>query len=337
MHPAWAARGSPRARAALPARGVARADRRTVRASVAQGFSGILNVDKPPGMTSHDVVAAVRRIARQRKVGHAGTLDPLATGVLLVCLGRATRVAEYLMRSPKTYRAEIRLGVTTTTDDAEGEVMARCQVALSRAQVEEVLQGFEGRIAQVPPRYSAIKRQGERMYALARRGIEVDPPARDVDVYALRLVGWAPPLCAIEVRCGPGTYIRALARDVGTALGCGAHLASLRRTSSGVFAASDAASLEAIEDAFQAGREAQILHPLDAALSDLPALQLGAQEARRVAMGQQVDGAPLAADPELARAYAPNGQFVAVLQRAPRTGGWRPSKVFVRPEEIPLE
>ena len=303
-----------------------------------KGLPGILNVDKPPGWTSHDVVAAVRRMARLRKVGHAGTLDPLATGVLLVCLGRATRVSEYLMRSQKTYKGAIHLGVSTTTDDAEGEITGETEVGVTRAQVETALQGFVGHIQQVPPRYSAIKRDGKRLYELARRGIEVDVPARPVDVYQLQIVDWAPPVVHVEVRCGPGTYIRSLARDLGTTLGCGAHLAGLCRLSSGSFKLSDAVRIEQLERAFATGTGAQYLYPLDAAFARWPALHLSFEMARRLAMGQPVaDGQGADAD-TLARAYAPGERFVALVYKDGHTGAWRPRKVFVQPEEIvPLQ
>jgi tRNA pseudouridine55 synthase len=243
---------------------------------------GILNVDKPLGMTSHDVVAAIRKMARPGgvsfsgsarrrpdtsgdrplKVGHAGTLDPLATGVLLVCLGRATRVSEYLMRSPKTYRATLELGVTTTTHDAEGEITSRSPVGMTLEDVAAALPAFVGSIQQVPPRYSAIKRGGRPLYELARQGIEVEVPAREVEVYALDLVTWEPPHLVLDVRCGPGTYVRALARDIGQALGCGAYLSALRRTSSGTFHVSEAVELEILRAAFDDGRVDEYLHPI---------------------------------------------------------------------------
>ena len=306
--------------------------------TLTRGLSGILNVDKPPGWTSHDVVAAVRRMARQRKVGHSGTLDPLATGVLLVCLGQATRVAEYLMRSQKTYRGAIHLGVSTTTDDAEGEITGRAEVRVKRAQAETALQGFVGHIQQVPPRYSAIKRGGKRLYDLARRGIDVDVPARPVDVYRLEIIEWAPPVVHVEVRCGPGTYIRALARDLGTTLGCGAHLAGLCRLSSGSFKLSEALGVEQLERAFAAGTGAQYLHPLDAAFFHLPALHLSLEMTRRLAMGQPVADVQGADADTLARAYAPGERFVALVYKDGHSGAWRPRKVFVQPEEIvPLQ
>ena len=305
-------------------------------------FCGILNVDKPPGPTSHDVVAAVRRFSGQRRVGHAGTLDPMATGVLLVCLGRATRVSEYLMASSKTYRAAIHLGITTKTDDLDGEITGKASAEVTLREVETVLERFIGRISQVPPMYSAIKRGGKPLYKLARQGITLQVPPRPVEIHDLRIAKWTPPLLQVVVRCGPGTYIRALARDLGQALGCGAHLASLRRTQSGQFAVEQAVSLERLRKAFAAGTEIEFLHPPDVALSHLPALHLDTETARRLAMGQRVKGPgetrwdASTSGSTQARAYGPGGQFVAVVSRDEKTGSWQPRKVFVRPEDILL-
>lgn len=313
--------------------------------------TGILNVDKPLGMTSHDVVAAIRKMAHQHRVGHAGTLDPLATGVLLVCLGRATRVSEYLMRSPKRYLAAVRLGITTTTDDAEGEVIGRSPAHVDREQVKEALRSFVGHIRQVPPRYAAIKQGGKPLYELARQGKAVEAPVREVDVYAVQIVGWAPPVVHLDVHCGPGTYIRAIARDLGAALGCGAHLAALRRTASGQFSADQASSLESLAAAFVSGSVAPLLYPLAAAFPHLPVLQLDLEQARRLAMGGAVEGpdrcttvkvfTDLASDPAgdegLAQCYAPGGRFMALVRYNPETGAWTPHRVFLQPDEIDLE
>lgn len=295
-------------------------------------YDGILNVDKPLGMTSHDVVAVIRKMAHQRRIGHAGTLDPMATGVLLVCLGRATRVSEYLMQSTKGYRAAVRLGISTTTDDAEGEVIDQSPVQVDREQVEAALRSFVGHIVQVPPRYAAIKRDGKPLYALARRGIPVEAPPREVDVYAVQVIEWAPPVVHVDVQCGPGTYIRAIARDLGALLGCGAHLAALRRTASGQFDAAHAVPLERLAAAFLAGDVGPLLYPLDAAFPHLPALHLDPDRARRLVMGQEIE-AP-AGDEGLARAYTADGQFVALVQMNPETGACKSHKVFLQPDEI---
>ncbi len=289
---------------------------------------GILNVDKPPGMTSHDVVLAVRKWSGERKVGHAGTLDPLATGVLLVCLGTATRVSEYLMASPKEYLAGVRLGVSTTTHDADGEVVHTSVVNVNRSQVEAAMAHLVGNISQVPPLYSAIKRGGRRLYKLARRGERVKVPARQVEVYELRITDWSPPDLELKIHCGPGTYVRALVRDLGAALGCGAHVTALRRVRSGRFTAREAVSLERVAEAFQKGEIASILYPLEAALEHLPAVYLSPAAARRLAAGGWVEH-PRAPAEGVVRAYGPDGRLIAVAFRDSQSGLLRPRKVFV--------
>jgi tRNA pseudouridine55 synthase len=295
-------------------------------------LSGILNVDKPPGMTSHDVVNAVRRMAGQRKVGHAGTLDPMATGVLLVCLGQATRVAEYLMAGRKRYRATVVLGMTTTTYDAEGDMVSRGgRVAFERVEIAAALDQFVGDIEQVPPIYSAIKRDGQPLYKLARQGQKLDLPPRSVVIDSIELLDWSSPSLTIEVACSPGTYIRSLAHDVGQFLGSGAYLASLVRLASGRSTLEQAVSLERLEEAFRHGQELDYLSPPDEALLDHPAILLDAVEARRVAHGQSVRRDPLKVsgdgDP-LCRAYSLEGEFVAIMIYHAETGAWRPKKVF---------
>jgi len=304
-------------------------------ASPQHAWNGILNVDKPSGLTSHDVVALVRRASQQRQVGHAGTLDPLATGVLLVCLGKGTRVTEYLMASPKTYRAGIHLGVTTTTDDAEGEVVAQSPVEVSYAEIQRTVLQFVGRIDQTPPAYSALKRGGQRLYKLARRGQTPELSPRPVEIYELQVEQWTPPVLHVQVRCGPGTYVRSLARDLGRSLGCGAHLASLRRTASGHFSVDQAVSPQQMEDAFASGAMAELLCPIDTAVADLPALYLDVDTSLRLIAGQPIMGNE-GAVPEgpLARAYAPDRQFVAIVAWDADMARWRPRKVFAQAGEL---
>ncbi len=291
---------------------------------------GILNLNKPQGPTSHDIVARVRALTGVRRVGHAGTLDPLATGVLLICVGRATRVSEYLMAGRKVYRARLRLGVATDTYDAEGRVVAESPCPADRAQVEEALRRFRGAIEQVPPMYSAVKHQGTPLHRLARRGIEVERQPRRVEIFRLELTAWEPPECELEVTCSPGTYIRSLAHDLGQVLGCGAHLTALTRLASGDFRLDAALSLDEFAQAVADGRWTAHLHPLDAALTRFPALHLDAAEARRVCQGQPVGGPVTTAETaKLARAYGPDGRFLALLAPDRRTAGlWRPRKVF---------
>ncbi len=288
---------------------------------------GILNCDKPHGPTSHDVVDRIRALTGVRRVGHAGTLDPLATGVLLVCIGRATRVAEYLMAGQKVYRARVRLGITTDTFDAEGQVVAEAAVEVGRAQVETALAHFRGEIAQVPPMYSAIKHEGTSLHRLARRGIEVERKPRQVEVLRLELTAWEPPECTLEVTCSPGTYVRALAHDLGQALGCGAHLTGLVRLASGDFRLEDAVTVKEFAQAAAEGRWPDLLHPLDAALTHFPALRLDADAARRLCSGQAIANCELRIA-GLARAYGPDGTFLALAVYDPAAGVWRPRKVF---------
>jgi tRNA pseudouridine55 synthase len=256
---------------------------------------GILNLDKPRGPTSHDVVDHVRALTGIRRVGHAGTLDPLATGVLLVCMGRATRVAEYLMAGQKAYRARVRLGIATDTYDAEGQVTAEAPVEVSRAQVEAALARFRGTITQVPPVYSALKYKGTPLHRLARRGVKPERlplKARQVEIFRLELTAWEPLACTLEVTCSPGTYVRALAHDLGQALGCGAHLAGLARLSSGEFRLEDAVTLEEFAQAIAEGRWLDLLYPIDAALTGFPALYVDADAARRVCSGRAIPTPP---------------------------------------------
>lgn len=283
---------------------------------------GVLNIDKPLGLTSHDVVARVRRLAGTRRVGHAGTLDPLATGVLVVCVGRATRLVEYVVGQEKGYTAVVRLGVATNTYDAEGEVTAEAPLpeGLDVAMLETHLAVFRGEIEQVPPLYSAIKKNGQPLYKLARRGETVALAARPVSVYALELVAWEPPLLRLAVRCGAGTYIRSLAHDLGVSLGCGGHLAGLRRTAVGRFALDGAVELDRLT-VENVGEHAQAM---DAAVAHLPCLAVTAEQAADLRYGRFIEHEHL---PEVvARAYAPAGDFVGMVRFA--DGVWRPKKIF---------
>jgi tRNA pseudouridine55 synthase len=235
------------------------------------------------------------------------------------------------MAGQKVYRAQVHLGITTDTYDAEGQVVEEAPVDVSRSQVEATLAQFRGTISQVPPMYSAVKRQGKPLYRLARQGIEVQREPRSIKVYRLELTGWEPPLCTLEVACSSGTYVRALAHDLGQTLGCGAHLAGLARLASGGFRVEDAVTLEAFAQAVKEGDWAALLHPLDAALGHLPALSLDADRARRLCAGQSIAlPGPLSEPGEetLARAYGPDGTFLALVTCDAVTGVWRPRKVF---------
>ncbi len=271
--------------------------------------SGLLLLDKPVGPTSHDVVARVRRAAGLRRVGHAGTLDPLAGGLLLLGLGPAARFLEYLVGLDKTYETTVRLGRATTTYDAEGEVTAERPVDVTAADVAAALAAFRGPIRQVVPPHSAVKRDGRPLYESARRGETIDLPQRDVVIYALDLLAYDPPLLALRVACSSGTYIRSLAHDLGAALGCGGHVATLRRTAVGAFPVAQAVSLEALTPETLAAH----LLPPEAAVAHMPRLEVDEVEATRLSLGQRLPAAAGATPGDVA-AFGPGGRFLGVVE-----------------------
>jgi tRNA pseudouridine55 synthase len=261
--------------------------------------AGILNINKPRSWTSHDVVARVRRVAGERRVGHAGTLDPLAEGVLPVLLGRATRLAAYIQAQPKTYVATIALGTATTTDDAEGSVVATAPVPAFDAAV---LERFRGEIQQTPPAYSALKVGGRRAYAVARRGGAVTLEPRRVTIHDLRILSEEPLL--LEVTCSKGTYIRSLARDIAQALGTVGHLAHLVRTRVGPFSLSTAVTIDALD-------VARALLPPDTALPEAPVLTVSEPELARVRHGLAIPAPPGLQTPTV-WVYDPEGRLVCL-------------------------
>lgn len=284
------------------------------------------------------MVERVRKLTGIRKVGHAGTLDPLASGVLLLCVGQATRLSEYLMQSWKVYRAEVRLGVATDTYDAEGRVVAERPVTVERKEVEAALAQFRGHIEQVPPPYSAVKVRGRPAHQYARRELPVQLAPRPVEIAELKLVAWDPPICVLELTCSPGTYVRTLAHDLGQALGCGGHLVGLTRLASGNFRLEEAVTWETFARAAAEGRWCTFLQPMDAALAHLPSLQLDQEAVQRLAHGQPIhvlDAVPISPEqsPILARAYGPKGDFVAVVRYDPQLDTWWPHKVFCSSED----
>ncbi len=298
-------------------------------------MDGVLNLNKPKGPTSHDMVNRVRAVTHVRRVGHAGTLDPLATGVLVICIGRATRIVEYLMPGRKVYRADLRLGVTTDTYDAAGKVTSTAPVKSTRAQVEAALAPFRGAIEQVPPMYSAVKHQGEPLYRLARRGVQVEREPRPVEIFELTMEAWNPPDCTLKIICSSGVYVRTLAHDLGQALGCGAHLTGLTRLASGDFRLADSVSIEEFGRQAEEGRWQDSVQSIDAALGRFPALHLTDSEARRICTGQAIaaphlDDNGLEAE-RLARAYGPRGTFLALAVHDRDKKMWRPKKVFFQP------
>jgi tRNA pseudouridine55 synthase len=271
-------------------------------------ISGILPVDKPVGWTSHDVVAKVRRIAGQKQVGHAGTLDPLATGVLLVVMGDATRLSSFLMESAKVYCAEVVLGIRTVTDDAEAPILEQRDVSkLNRPQVEAALSAFIGNLDQVPPAYAAVRHGGEKLYTLARKGITVQPEPRQVVVHSIDLVSWDSPRARLRVQCGSGTYVRSLARDIGIKLGVGGYLHALRRTYNGGFGVDQCITMASLSQANSLGSYVQ---PPDRAVLHLPAVLLTEAQVGDVRMGRQVLLGASAAG--TVRLYGPSGILVGL-------------------------
>jgi len=282
------------------------------------GASGFLVVDKPRGWTSHDVVDAARRWLGTRRIGHLGTLDPLATGVLPLAVREATKLAPFLATGGKTYTGELELGVETDTLDAEGRVLRRHPGELpSEPALRAALSGFLGEIEQVPPMFSAVKRGGVPLHRLARAGQEVPRAPKKVRIDELRLLDYTPPRVRIEVHCSTGTYVRSLAADVGAVLGCGAFLAALRRTASGPFRIEDAAPIEALEADAREGRpEARLIPPVG--VLGLPVVRLEAAEERRVRNGNDVTITGVALPPEgRVAAIGPGGELVAILEIRP--------------------
>jgi tRNA pseudouridine55 synthase len=301
---------------------------------------GILVIAKPTGPTSHDVVALVRRLAATKRVGHGGTLDPFASGVLPIFLGHATRVVEYHLSDRKAYRATVCFGASSTTDDLEGELSRTDGPPPDRQTVEAALAGFTGAISQRPPAYSAIKVGGRRAYAMARAGESVTLAAREVTIDEIVMTAWddtdpARPVAVVEVRCSAGTYIRALARDLGEAVGDAAYLGALTRTASGPFHLDDATPLEVIRTAAADGPDglAPFLRPIDAGLEALPDVNLTEPEVAAIAKGQFVRPAGgLPAPAAHYRLRGPNGALVAIATST--AGRLAPDKVFVVPAAV---
>ncbi|MRR30775.1 tRNA pseudouridine(55) synthase TruB [bacterium] len=290
-------------------------------------ISGVLVVDKPVGLTSHEVVQIIRRGTYIRRAGHTGTLDPRASGVLVVLLGPAVRLSEYVSASDKRYQAVILLGKTTDTFDADGRVLTSNPVDnITEAQFEETLQQFVGEIEQVPPPYSAIKIKGRKAYEMAREGEEFDLQPRKINVYSLELLEWAPPEAVVDVYCSSGTYIRSLANDLGKMLGCGAHLVGLRRTKSGRFTLRDAVPLRKLRESFDDGSWYQYVIPAAEALSDWPSIELTEANVDAIRHGHRVPGE--AGIGKMARGISLDGELVALLEFDPASNEWQPKKVF---------
>jgi tRNA pseudouridine55 synthase len=289
--------------------------------------SGVLVIDKPIGLTSHDVVQIIRRGTGIRRAGHTGTLDPRASGVLVVLIGPAVRLSEYVSASDKRYQATIRLGSSTDTYDAEGTITSETPANhISEERFDEILQTYVGEIEQVPPPYSAVKVKGKKAYEMARKGEQVDLEPRKIQVYSLDILEWDPPEVVIDAYCSSGTYVRSLANDLGESLGTGAYLIGLRRTKSGRFTLRDAVPLRRIKEAFQAGDWYKFLIPAADALGDWPAVELDADQVDLVRHGHRIPAEP---DSEgWSRAISQQGDLVALLEYNAESDEWQPRKVF---------
>ena len=296
---------------------------------------GFFNINKPAGLTSHDVVYRVRKWSGVRQVGHGGTLDPDATGVLPLGLGHGTRLLEFLP-DIKVYQAAIEFGRATDTYDASGTVVEEHDPSfLTRDMVAEVLDRFIGEVPQQPPAYSALRHQGTRLYRLARKGIAVEAPPRMVRIDSITLVHWDPPVAWTVVACRRGTYMRSLAHDAGRLLGCGGHLQELSRLQDGEFRIEESVALDDLRMAFEAGEAAPLLHPLETPVRSWPAVRLTGTEERDVLQGRalcahdsRLTGAPPAGGTQRCRAHGLAGHLVALLQRETGDPCWHPFKVF---------
>ncbi|MDH3713375.1 MAG: tRNA pseudouridine(55) synthase TruB [Gammaproteobacteria bacterium] len=295
--------------------------------------NGIVLLNKPTGRTSNHALQEVKRIFRARKAGHTGSLDPLASGLLPVCLGEATKVSTFLLDADKRYSLTARFGERTTTGDAEGEIIARRGIDdLNAQRVREVLEKFRGRLRQIPPMYSAVKRQGQPLYKLARRGIEVEREARDIEVFEFEVTAYQDAEYCFELHCSKGTYVRTLVDDIGERLGCGAHVRALCRTGIGVFQAPEqtGVTLQQLHSAAESGADAlaQYLLPLDAALVNWPDVTLTSDMVFYVRQGQAVQ-VPRAPTSGFLRLYARDGSFVG-MGRVQEDGKIAPKRLLAR-------
>ncbi|TGN95082.1 tRNA pseudouridine(55) synthase TruB [Burkholderia sp. USMB20] len=292
-----------------------------------RALDGVLLLDKPVGLSSNDALIRAKRLLLAKKAGHTGTLDPLASGLLPLCFGEATKFSQDLLEADKTYEATMRLGVRTTTGDAEGDVLDTRAVECDRAAVEAALARFTGEIVQVPPMYSALKRDGKPLYEYARAGQTVEREGRNVTIHALDLLACELPDVTFRVTCSKGTYVRTLAEDIGEALGCGAHLTMLRRTGVGALTLEHAVTLDALSDAAEAARDAW-LQPVDALLSTFPLVRLDETSAKRFLHGQRL---PLSAvDP----IDAAEGERVRVYDAQRLLGVARKANGVLAPERL---
>lgn len=291
---------------------------------------GVLLLDKPYAVTSNAALQTARRLLNARKAGHTGTLDPLASGLLALTFGEATKFSADLLHADKTYIAGIKLGQKTTTGDLEGDFLQNRPVRVNRADIEKALNAFRGDILQVPPMFSALKRDGKTLYDLAREGVSIERQARSVRIEKLEILEFADELLTVEVTCSKGTYIRVLAEDIGEALGCGAHLASLRRTKVGVLSLEDAVTLQALET-MSVDERLATLKPLDALMQTLPAVHLSENDRVRFCHGQRLAlGLPSCSR---VRVYGPDEQMVGTA-RVNERGVLEPERLIANKKDI---
>jgi tRNA pseudouridine55 synthase len=292
-------------------------------------ISGALVIDKPVGMTSHDVVKVVRHGTGIRRAGHTGTLDPRASGVLVVLIGPAVRLSEFLSASDKRYQAILRFGISTDTYDTEGNQVGETKSVdhLTEEDFQKILQEYEGKIAQVPPAHSAIKVNGQKAYDLVRRGEEVELEPRMIDVYNLELLEWAPPEAVIDVYASSGTYVRSLANDLGDDLGVGAHLTGLRRTKNGQFTLRDAVRLQDLKESFDVGDWYKHLIPAAETLADWHTVELSPEDMDKIKHGHRIPAE--SGSSGWARGLSEQGDLIALLEVVEGEDSWQPRKVFV--------
>jgi tRNA pseudouridine55 synthase len=298
-------------------------------------MDGILNINKPKDITSFAVVARVKKISGEKHIGHAGTLDPLATGVLPVCLGQATRVIEFLFDETKTYRTEVELGKTTDTYDSTGKITKTSDPSgISRAMIESALSSFRGPISQIPPMFSALKHKGKPLYKLAREGIEIERKSRPAQVYEIYILDWQPPVVTLNIVCGKGTYIRCIAHDLGEALGCGANMKSLVRSRVGPFGIENALTLEHLEESFRGGQGQKCLYAIDHVLIDFNAVVVNPVQQCSLIHGASIT-LEMSNQPglglekySLSRVYTQEGSFLGMIRYDSENRLWKPEKIF---------
>ena len=279
--------------------------------SLKREIDGVFLLDKPLGFSSNQALKKIQWLFNAKKAGHTGTLDPMATGLLPICLGEATKFSHRLLDAHKSYIATIQLGITTSTGDQEGEVISEKEVVLNEAQLKDTLKKFIGDTTQIPPMYSALKFEGKPLYEYAREGIEIERKSRQIKIFDIKLINIEKSIITIEVLCSKGTYIRTLAEDIGQTMGCGAYLKALERTQTGNFQLSEALSIEALEAMPMAFRE-KALMPIDVLLKELSSIKLNMAELDAIKKGQSIDF--MSKNDKEVRLYSPSGQFVGVGQ-----------------------